>query len=96
MRVRTRQRLACRPWRQFLGRDGEIEFLPLSEHDQGNAAANALLSQEPVQVVDIADRDAVGGNDDVAIQNPGPSRGSIGTARLHQHGRALLEPVKAG
>src|ERR1700676_2605769 len=92
----TTLRLAHRVMRQLLRRDGKIDFLPLAEHGQGNGSADTLFGHEPVKVVDVVNRDAIGGDDDVAAQDAGFACGTGGASRLHQHRGALVEPVEPG
>ena len=61
----------------------------------GTGFADPLLGHQPMQFVDVADRDAVGGDDDVAAGEPGGAGRPVGCGRLDPHRGLARQFVKA-
>ena len=54
----------------------------------GHGLADPLLGHQPVQFVDIANRNAVDRDDDVAAQQPAGASGPVGSRRLDPYARS--------
>src|SRR5260221_11988797 len=75
--------------------DGEVALLHAAQQCDRYGNADALLGHQPVHVVDIADRLAVDGDDDVAAADAGLARGAVGRGGLDTHAALAGELVEA-
>ncbi|HEX8201741.1 MAG TPA: hypothetical protein VF590_14765 [Isosphaeraceae bacterium] len=73
-------RSARRRGPRLLGDDVQVQDLGPAQDAHGQASAHPVLGQQPLQVVDAADRVAVDADEDVPRLQPGPL-GSTPTTR---------------